>query len=73
MTAPVRFEMQGDGLNHIAYGTYRLGQPDRLRRLEAALAEIVRREARSEYKSLASAPGEFAQIAKDALRDSQRG
>jgi hypothetical protein len=32
-----------------------------------ALAEIVRREARSEYSSIYAAPGEFAAIARDVL------
>jgi hypothetical protein len=38
------------------------------RRYEVALREIIRREARSEYSSIYAAPGEFAQIARDALK-----
>jgi hypothetical protein len=40
----------------------------RIERYEDALREIVRREARSEYSSLAAAPSELARIAHDALR-----
>ena len=36
-------------------------------RYRAALEEIGRREARSEYASLAAAPTEFAQLAREAL------
>ena len=36
-------------------------------RLRAALQEIVRREGRSEYASIYSAPSEFAEIARLAL------
>jgi hypothetical protein len=35
--------------------------------LTAALQEIVKRESRSEYKSIYSAPSEFARIARSAL------
>ena len=39
----------------------------RVERCEAALREIVRREARSEYSSIYAAPGEFAALAREAL------
>lgn len=51
----------------------RVAAEARVAALEEALCEIVRREARSEYSSIYAAPGEFAEVARAALRNRRRG